>query len=391
MAPIYKLPAAGFAATAMTYGPARMGFGLFLSDFRETFSISTQVAGLIAGLGFFGFLLGLLLATFLTRRFGPKFAVVAGLAAAAGGMALIAGAPGLPVFVAGVFLAMSSAGFTWAPFNDAVHDEIPDGSRAPTLSVISTGTSLGIAAAGLTALGLNAAGLSWRMGWTGFAAACALVLLVNWLALPRGAGTEAPVTKRQWRDLRERSAIPLYIIALSFGTTSAIYISFAAERVAASGGLPGMPGAASAAIVFVLYGLVGLAGLGTGRLEPLLGLANLLRLLMAASTASLLLVALTPTSWIGIGVSAGLQGVFVMMMSAVLAFWSERLFPALPAFSFAAVLLFVATGSVLGPIAAGFVSGVFGPTAMFAAAAVVPGATALMLRPGAIQARAVAA
>jgi len=78
--------------------------------------------------------------------------------------------------------------------------------------------------------------------------------------------------------------------------------------------------------------------------------------------------------------SAGLQGVHVMMTSAVLAFWSERLFPALPSLSFTAVLLVMAAGSVLGPGLAGLASGAAGPMAMFLGAAVLPAAAVLFLR-----------
>ena len=68
MTPFWKLSAAGFAATAITYGPARMGFGLFLPEFRSVFSISIQQAGIIASLGFFGFFVGLLISQVMTAR-----------------------------------------------------------------------------------------------------------------------------------------------------------------------------------------------------------------------------------------------------------------------------------------------------------------------------------
>lgn len=91
--PLRTLPAAGFAATAMTYGPARTGFGLFLTDFRATFSFSTELARLVFGLGFFGFLLG---TGAMTAPYGPRPPVFLGLAAAILGMGLIAAAPNLP-------------------------------------------------------------------------------------------------------------------------------------------------------------------------------------------------------------------------------------------------------------------------------------------------------
>ena len=75
-----------------------------------------------------------------------------------------------------------------------------------------------------------------------------------------------------------------------------------------------------------------------------------------------------------------LQGVHVMMTSAVLAFWSERLFPDIPSLSFTAALLASAAGSILGPATAGTLSDTFDPATMFLATATLPVATACILR-----------
>ena len=82
----------------------------------------------------------------------------------------------------------------------------------------------------------------------------------------------------------------------------------------------------------------------------------------------------------GLVASAGLQGVHVMMTSAVLAFWSERLFPRFPALGFTAVLLATAAGSVVGPALAGVLSDAAGADAMFLVAAALPALTAALLR-----------
>src|SRR6056297_806054 len=59
MQTLARIASAGSAATAIAFGPARAGFGLFLPQFREAFSISTSVAGVISSLGFAAFLTGL--------------------------------------------------------------------------------------------------------------------------------------------------------------------------------------------------------------------------------------------------------------------------------------------------------------------------------------------
>ena len=104
------LSAAGFAATAISYGPARMGFGLFVPEFRSAFSMSSSAVGIVSSLGFLGFFIGLLIAQAMLVRRGPGLPVLAGLAAAGIGMAAVALAPNLGVLSLGVFLAASSAG-----------------------------------------------------------------------------------------------------------------------------------------------------------------------------------------------------------------------------------------------------------------------------------------
>lgn len=385
MTSFWKLSAAGFAATAMTFGPARMGFGLFLPEFRSVFSVSTQTAGVISSLGFFGFLAGLLVSQVATNRQGPRLPVAAGLAAATAGMAIVAAAPNLPVLALGVLLAMSSAGFSWTPFNNAVHRMIEEGPRPTALSLVSTGTSLGVAAAGAAALLMTLGGISWRLCWAAFAVVSAVALAGNWRALREVAGSPGPSPSQPWGALFCPAAIPLFGVGLCFGVTSTVFISFATDRVAAAGGVAGLPPNLAGAVVFMSYGVFGLLGLTTGRLKTLTGLPWLLRLLLLAAALSLALIALTPTSWPGVVVSAGLQGINVMMTSAVLAFWSDRLFPALPSQSFTAVLVAVAAGSVLGPAVAGFASDAFGAAPMFLGVAAIAAGTAAAFRDRHIQ------
>ncbi|WP_293207753.1 MFS transporter [Parvibaculum sp.] len=385
MTPFWKLSAAGFAATAITYGPARMGFGLFLPEFRSVFSISIQEAGMISSLGFFGFFAGLLVSQAMTAASGPRLPIVFGLAAATAGIGLVASAPSLPMLSLGILLAMSSAGFSWTPFSDAINHGVEERLRPTALSLVSTGTGLGITAAGTAALLMSIGGVSWRLCWAIFAIGSALSLLGNWMALRGAAGRPGPRRALRWRVLFHRAAIPLFGIGFCFGITSTVYISFAADRIAQAGGVPGIPVNVSGSLVFICYGAFGLLGLVTGSAKVALGLPLLLRLLMLASALSSALIALVPTSWTGVVVSAGLQGINVMMMSAAMAFWSDRLFPDFPSRGFTAVLLAVATGSVLGPVAAGSVADAFGAVAMFLGTATLAAVAALAIRSGYIR------
>jgi len=388
MEPFWKLSVAGFAATAITYGPARMGFGLFLPEFREAFALSTGMAGLVASLGFLGMLLGLVAAYATLALVGPRAPVLLGLGLATLGTGLVATAASLPALALGIVLAMTSAGFAWSPFNNIVNRRLPDGARPSALAVISTGTSLGIAAAGATALAVRLTGLPWQAAWAGFALAGALAGLGNVAALREPSGPLGASRPRQpWATLLHGSAMPLYAIALSFGTTTAIYLSFAADRIEQAGGLAHLPAGSAPAILFLCFGLVGLVGLATGRIKDMIGLSALLRGLLAGSALSLGLIALAPASWPGVILSAGLQGAFVMMMSAILAFWSERLFPQMAARSFTAALIAVAAGSVIGPVTAGVIADAAGAEAMFLTAAALSAATLPVILPRFVQER----
>lgn len=375
-----SLSAAGFAATAISYGPGRMGFGLFVPEFRSEFAMSASAVGFVSGLGFFGFFLGLIIAQLLLIRRGPEAPVLSGLIAATSGMVLVALAPDLLVLAAGVFLSASSAGFAWTPFNDAVHRKVLDIDRPTALSQISTGTSIGIVGAALAALVMALTGISWRFCWAFFALASALALIVNWWVLREIDKDPEGPPRRGWRNLLRIEALPLFAIAFVYGTVSAIYIAFAGDHMRESGGVPALPLMMTPALVFLIYGLFGLTGLLTGRVKAMIGLPWLLRGLMLAGASSLVLAALLPASWAGLVPSAGLQGLHVMMTSAVLAFWSERLFPALPSLVFTAALLAMAAGSVLGPSFAGMAADAYGSDTMFLAAAALPVVTALALR-----------
>ncbi len=356
-----------------------MGFGLFVPEFRSAFSMSSSSVGLVSSLGFTGFFLGLLIAQWLLNRRGPEFPVLSGLSAATVGLAIVALAPNVAVLAVGVFLAASSAGFAWTPFNDAVHRKVRDVDRPTALSEISTGTSVGIALAGAVALAMVLMGFDWRFCWVVFAGASALALLGNWAALRQVDKAPEGEPEKGWGDLLHLSAAPLFAIAFVYGITSAVYISFAADRFGQEG-VPGLPDGATPSLVFIFYGLFGLTGLLTDRARDGIGLTWLLRALLIAAAASLAVAGLLPGSWIGLVSSAGLQGVNVMMTSAILAFWSERVFPQFPSLGFTATLLATAAGSVIGPAVAGLVSGGVGPEAMFYGTAVIPLAVSLVLR-----------
>jgi predicted MFS family arabinose efflux permease len=386
MTPATRLTAAGFVATGVAFGPARMGFGLFLPAFRDEFALSTATAGMIASGGFLAFLLTLLAGAWTGRRFGERVLVISGALAASLGFAAVAvaGSPGL--LALGIALAGTSAGLCWAPFNDAAERVVPAASRATALSVVSTGTTFGIVAAAVLALAVTQGALDWRAAWFGFACSGLALAAIAWAGLPSSRGakpasspiaeivgaalpTDAASGAGARPSLLQRAALPLYGSALCFGMTNAIFLSFAADTVVRAGGLPGLRDEVASAVIFLGYGVFGVLGLATGRIEARIGLAPLLCGIFAAAALSLVLIALAPNSWSPVVAASGLHGIAIMMASAVFSFWSLRLFPGRGTLGFTATLLSMASGSVAGPALAGWLAAAQGPQVMFLAAA----------------------
>ena len=397
--PATRLTAAGFVATAVTFGPGRMGFGLFLPAFREDFALGTSTAGLIASGGFLAFLVGLLASAWMARRYSARASVVTGAVCASLGFTAVAFAVSPLLLAVGIALAGSSAGLCWAPFNDAAERVVPDAARPNALSVISTGTTFGVAAAAVLAWIVIEGALDWRGAWIGFVTAGLVLAGFAVVGLPAGRGATpagnavdnivgiglpsaispepSPARTRAETSLMRRAVMPLYATALCFGMTNAIFLSFAADRVVSAGGLPGLPDVAASVVIFLGYGIFGVLGLATGRIEARIGLAALFFVIFGAGAVSLVLIAIAPTSWFGVIAASGLHGMAIMMVSAVFSFWSGRLFPGRSTLGFTAALLSMAAGSVLGPTLAGVLAAVQGPAIMFVVAAVPPLATSL--------------
>jgi predicted MFS family arabinose efflux permease len=389
MTPAMRLTAAGFVATGIAFGPARMGFGLFLPAFREDFALTTATAGLVASGGFLAFLVALVAGAWISRRFGERVSVVSGALAAAVGFAAVAAA-GTPLLLAlGIALAGTSAGLCWAPFNDAAERVVPAERRATALSVVSTGTTFGVLAAAGLALAVTQGALDWRGAWIGFALGALALAAVARAGLPpsrnspRSKSDPAPPPSTAAAEpapnpsLLRRATLPLFAAALAFGMTNAIFLSFAADRVVGAGGLPGLLDRIAPVVIFLGYGVFGMLGLVTGRIEARIGLAPLFCMIFFAGALSLVLIGLVPTSWSGVIAASGLHGAAIMMVSAVFSFWSVRLFPGRSTLGFTVTLLAMAAGSVLGPAAAGLLAAAVGPGVMFLAAATPPLAMAL--------------
>ncbi|MCK5934117.1 MAG: MFS transporter [Fulvimarina manganoxydans] len=364
-----QIATVGFIATAVTFGPGRMAYGMFLPQLRDEFGFGTGTAGSIAGFAFAAFFGALFLTGWINARIGPRLPVLFGGICAVFGFALTALAPGLATMTLGVALASASAGFAWTPFNSMAEKAVDVRFEKRTLSVVSTGTTFGIIGAGLLALGLVMAGQTWRIAWWSFSAIALSVVIIPLLLLPKEAieGQQTDISMgAAGQRLRSLDALPLYGFALSFGATNGTYLSYWIDHISSSGGLPGLSSELIGPVLLIVFGLAGCLGLLTGDVEDKIGLRALLVAMFTGSAVSLVLLALLPGSWTATLLSAALQGVCLMALSSVYSFWSERLFPGISSISFTATLLVYATGNMLAPPVAGFMSDAMGLGPTFA-------------------------
>jgi predicted MFS family arabinose efflux permease len=356
---------AGFAATAVAYGPARTGYGLFAPDFREEFGLSTGTVGVIGSALQAGFLLALAATALLVARLGPRLLIAAGGVSATVGMLLVAVSPNAAALASGVVVAGMTAGFCWSPYNDLARHTVLARSRARVLSVVSTGTTLGISASGLVALAAAVAGLPWRAAWLAFVAGAVLSAALNTLLLPRMPAGAAPEHRHGVGWLVREGSAPLFVVASLFGAVNAFYWSFNADLVSSAGAT--LPNAGP--VLYAALGAAGFAGLLTGDLVDRVGLGPPLRFTLLCLGAGAGLLGLLPGSLVAVGASAVLYGAGVMLMSALLSVWSSAVFDERPSEGFTAALIFFGVGGVVGPAALGALGGAFGLGTAFAAAA----------------------
>ncbi|MES1955993.1 MFS transporter [Salinisphaera hydrothermalis] len=374
-----ELAISGAWATAVAFGPARIGYGLFLPKFRELFGLSQSNAGLIASTAFAGFFVALLFTGMLVARRGARLPVVLGSITALAGFVLVAFAESVTVLALGVVLAATSAGFCWTPFNDAVEQAVDEARHARTLSIVSTGTTVGIACSGALAIAVAGSSHGWRAVWVLFAVAALVSALGNGWALRRlRAPAQHATTRKLTWSAWARPALPLYAIAGSFGITNSIYLSFAVDRVSHSGGLPGLAAELAGPVLYVAFGFGGLFGLLTADIKQRTGLPALVRFILICSCVSVGLIGGWPTAWWSVLLSAALQGLCVMVLSAIFSFWSESLYPSKPTLGFTVVLSLFAAGNIIGPVLAGYSATAFGPAPMFFATAAVSLITAVL-------------
>lgn len=365
----WQLGSAGIAMIGVSYGFARYGYGLFEPQIRAAFGLSVAASGAIASGAYAGYVIALSAVGLLARRVGPRPLVTAAGVSAVGGMALVMTADHPWQLLAGLVVAGASSGFAWAPYSDAVAQLVAPARRHALLAAIPSGTAFGITVAGgLTLFGI---GTAWRWVWLVFCVIAALTTVHN-VRLLRGTKPVSPSAQASsLRSLLRPGTRALYSTALSYGVIGAVYWTFAESAISQAAPANTVVGA----VFWTLLGIAGISAVGSGWVITKLGLRRSHSLLLGGLAIATALIAIAPSRWPAIGVSAIVYGVGFMATSGLLAVWSYRVFPDQPSTGLSVTVLFLGIGAIVGPALFGALADIWNLRAALTAAAVVAVAT----------------
>jgi predicted MFS family arabinose efflux permease len=350
------LALAGTSVIAVAYGFARYGFGLFVPVFSDQFGLSLAAVGFISSAAYVSYLVAMTATGGLTARWGPRLPIAAGAGCAAVGMTVVAAAREPLALTIGVVVAAASSGLCWAPFCDVVAAHVRSSHRARVLSVVSTGTTFGLIVAGPAAWLASTHGSGWRLAWAGFALAAAACAVWNALVLPGGRATHPAVTARLTtatpsRPRRDRltwmtrpGAGRLLGQSAAYGLVASVFFTFAVDLVTRAG-LP----TTWRLLLLTLVGVGGTSGIATGDAARRFGIRRCVTgclLLLAAALAGL---ASAGHSSIVTTLAALGFGAAYMPIAALLALWSQNVYPDRPTTGFTVTLVALAAGSIAGP------------------------------------------
>ena len=338
-----RVGVAGLLALVATYGIGRQAYGLFVPTFREEFGLALDVLGYYASAAQAGYLVTTVVTGVLTARFGARVPVVAGCLLLAIGAAVTASAPGPILLAVGIIAAGTSAGGAWAPFSDAVDNQVPLSGSRRALALVNAGSPVGLmVASGFVLM----AGDRWRAVWWGFALVGLVAAAVAWRVLSPAASD--PVLARARPRLGwffNGRSVRMFVVTVGVSITSGAYFAYAPDT-AQDAGLAGWIGPAMWAALGIAGAAVGVFG---GGIANRFGLRGPLAVMLVLVAGSMLMLLVVPGSVLAALGSAAMFGVGFTTGFAFLVMWSQQVFHEAPTTGFTLAIVFIAAGFIIGP------------------------------------------
>jgi predicted MFS family arabinose efflux permease len=318
------------------------------------------------------YLVALLACGVLTARWGPRLPVLLANVSAVVGLGMVACATSAPVLITGFVIAAASSGLVWGPFADAVAACVQPRWQDSALSIVGTGTTFGLIVVGALALwAADRAEQSWRVVWLVLTAMAAVVTVVAFIAVPRGAAARRASPARfrpTW------AAAPLLAMSALYGLAGAAFFTFAVDLVRGEG-----LGPQWSSLLWLLVGLGGISGVATAKMVEVAGLGGALLTGVVLLAAAIAGMAANPTSVTVTAAAALGFGFAYMPFASLLSIWNQRLHPAHPTSGLVVTLCSLGVGSIIGPVAVGAAADAHGLRVAFVATAVLFAACALPL------------
>lgn len=374
--PFHKLPfhygwAIIFVGTLILFaclGLARFAYGMLLPGMRGGLGLSYDQIGFISTGNFVGYLIAVIAAPAIIRRFQPRMTIVGGLLLIAICMLGISRSSSFEAVLFQYTVIGVGSGFALIPAVVLVSHWFRSTHRGLATGLMFMGIGAATIFAGLYIPTLDG-GQSmsgWRSGWHVLGLITLVIVLISALLLrndPAEIGREPfgqkPQLQSDTKAFQEKSGnarllIHLGLVHFLFGITYMVYGSFIVTTMVEELSFP----VARAGLFWAGVGFFSIfSGIGFGLLSDRISRRSALAVVFLVQTSSYLLVGLASEYSILLFLSVVLYGLSVWAVPTIMAAAASDYFGAsLAVRAFSAVTLFFAVGQILSTGAAGLIA-----------------------------------
>lgn len=359
--------AVGFLIIFACIGLGRYAYTMLLPSMQAGLGLSYDRMGFIGTGNFCGYLLSVILAPRLVRRFGPRAVICIGLTPITLGLAAIGCSSGFLAPFALYLLVGMGTGFANIPTMVLISHWFHSDRRGTAAGLMIAGNGAAIMLAGLLVPYLNRtfAGDGWRAGWL-LLGAIALVVsaLAAWLVRNHPAevglkplGRSLPPAPELLIPRQRRGdgalLVRLGLLYLAFGATFMVYGTFIVTTMVREYGFS----EAKSGLYWSWVGFFSIfSGVLFGALSDRIGRSHGLALVFAVQSVAYLLAGLK-LGGVGLMISIILYGLALFAIPAIMAAAvGDYLGLSRAASAFATITVFFAVGQTLGPALAGMIA-----------------------------------
>ena len=356
----------GFLIIFACIGLARYAYTMLLPSMQGGLGLPFDRMGFIGTGNFCGYLLAVVLAPRMIRRFRPRRVISAGLLLITLALFGISGASGFVLPLVCYFLVGVGTGFANIPTMVLISHWFRSDQRGKAAGLMIGGNGAAIMLAGVLVPYLNRTFGSngWRIGWLLLALIALLVTMAAaWLVrnYPADKGLEplgrAAAFSPDQQISREQKGdgallLRLGLLYLAFGATFMVYGTFIVTTMVHEYGFS----EAKAGFYWTWAGFFSLfSGLLFGMISDRIGRKYGLAMVFGVQCAAYLLAGM-PAGSLGLILSIVLYGLAVFAIPAIMAAAvGDYLGPSRAAGAFATITMFFAAGQTVGPATAGVI------------------------------------